>query len=139
MSEISTTISVDASPNSVWSILTDFALYGEWNTMLAGAEGVPAVGERLRITIPVGPLKLSFKTTLEQCEPGVALCWTWRLAPLVHVEHYFRLQPAGSGTVMTHGEKFYGWLGWMVPILGGLKPAMYQRLNTALKARAEAD
>lgn len=139
LSEISTSCQIDAPPARVWAILTDFARYGDWHTMLRAAEGVPETGGVLLITIPVGSMSLRFSTTMERCEPEEELCWTWRMPPLVHAEHYFRLAPEDGGTLLTHGERFSGLIGWLIPLLGRLKPATYTRLNAALKARAEGN
>lgn len=48
-SVISTTLDIDATPQAVWDVLTDFAAYGEWNPFMDRAEGTPAVGAKLLV------------------------------------------------------------------------------------------
>ena len=43
-----TEIEIDASPEAVWSVLTDLDRYPEWNPFITAASGVVAVGERLK-------------------------------------------------------------------------------------------
>jgi uncharacterized protein YndB with AHSA1/START domain len=46
---ISTTLDIDATPQAVWDVLTDFAAYGEWNPFIDRAEGTPEVGAKLLV------------------------------------------------------------------------------------------
>ena len=48
--EIKTSIVINATPQTVWSILTDFENYPNWNPFISSAEGEIAVGEKLKIT-----------------------------------------------------------------------------------------
>ena len=43
--ELNTQIDIDAPVERVWSVLTDFAAYPEWNPFILSAEGSLAVGE----------------------------------------------------------------------------------------------
>jgi hypothetical protein len=51
-------------------------------------------------------------------------------------EHYFLLDPTGTGTRLRHGERFHGVALWF------MSPerfrADFDRMNAALKARVEA-
>lgn len=53
---ISTMIDIDASPQAVWDVLTNFAAYGEWNPFMSRTEGTPTVGTKLvvRMSAPGG-------------------------------------------------------------------------------------
>jgi hypothetical protein len=46
VNDIHTSVDIDAPAETVWSVLTDFGAYPEWNSR-SRISGVPAVGERL--------------------------------------------------------------------------------------------
>jgi len=47
--EISDTITIEAPADRVWTILTEFAAYAQWNPFMDQATGTPVVGSRLKI------------------------------------------------------------------------------------------
>jgi hypothetical protein len=84
---------------------------------------------------------MTFRPTVLVAEPGRELRWMGRLLlpGIFDGEHYFQIEPLGSGSVrFVHGERFSGLL---VPLLksslaGGTK-AGFVAMNEALKARVE--
>lgn len=140
MSAIDTSIDIAASPSRIWSILTDFAAYPQWNPFITRIAGVPEVGGRLVVTIqPPGRKAMMFRPVVLAATPDVELRWRGRLLMpgLFDDEHAFRLSPAGGGCRLDHGEVFSGLLA---SLLGGTLPATrrgFIAMNEALKARAE--
>jgi hypothetical protein len=138
---IRTETTINASPDTVWRVLTDFARFGEWNPFMDRAEGRAEVGEKLTIHMqPKGGRGMTFKPRVLVAEPGHELRWLGKLGPggLFDGEHHFGLTelPDGS-TRLTQEEHFRGIL---VGVMGGtLKHTeeSFQDLNAALKARAE--
>lgn len=49
MKELRTEIEINASPNQVWEVLSDFGSYPTWNPFITEVCGVPKEGERLVI------------------------------------------------------------------------------------------
>jgi len=47
--EIRTEARIDGTADEVWSVLSDFASYGEWNPGMEDVQGEAKVGSRLRI------------------------------------------------------------------------------------------
>ena len=141
MPAIDTTIDIAASPSRVWSVLTDFAAYPQWNPFIVRIAGVPEVGGRLVVTIqPPGRKAMMFRPVVLAATPGVELRWRGRLLMpgLFDGEHTFRLGPADGGCRLDHGEVFSGLLSGL---LGGTLPATrrgFIAMNEALKARAES-
>jgi len=137
---IDTAIDIAATPAHVWSILTDFAAYPEWNPFIVRVAGYPRVGERLVVTIqPPGRKAMMFRPVVLAATPEVELRWRGRLLMpgLFDGEHLFRLSPAGGGCRLEHSEVFTGLLSGL---LGGTLPATrrgFIAMNEALKTRAE--
>lgn len=51
MKEIYTENHINASPNIVWGILTDFDNYGKWNPFIKEISGIEQEGSELQIFI----------------------------------------------------------------------------------------
>jgi hypothetical protein len=48
MAEISSEIEIGATPARVWSVLTDFEHYADWNPFITSISGTPMQAEQLR-------------------------------------------------------------------------------------------
>ncbi len=138
---IDTEILIQASPERVWSVLTDFAAYPEWNPFILSLEGKAEWGGHLRVRIRTGEDKEHlFKPVVLQATAPRRLRWLGRLGVpgLFDGEHDFELEPEGSGTLLHQRESFQGFL---VPLLwrqvGPATRAGFEAMNRALKARAE--
>ena len=141
--EIATGIEIDAPPARVWSVLTDFASYPEWNTFLRWVEGRGAEGERIRFCFEL-PRGFRFKVSavILKVIPERSLRWAgvFLTARLFRAEHYFELGPSpGERTRFSHGEIFTGLLlplAWI--ILGTSGRRVYEDMNLELKRRVES-
>lgn len=139
---ITTTIDIDADPDAVWDVLTDFAAYGQWNPFMDRIEGRPEVGTRLVVHLtPDGGRGMTFKPTVLAAVRGQELRWLGRLgvAGVFDGEHSFILTANGNGTTrLTHAERFSGIL--VTLLKGAWKDSHtgFQAFNSALKARVEA-
>ena len=137
---IDTSIEIAAPPSRVWSVLTDFAAYPQWNPFIIRIAGVPEVGSRLVVTIqPPGRKAMMFRPVVLVAMPEAELRWRGRLLMpgLFDGEHVFRLSPIGGGCRLDHGEVFSGLLS---RLLSGTLPATrhgFVAMNEALKARVE--
>ncbi|MCP3099214.1 SRPBCC domain-containing protein [Myxococcus sp. K15C18031901] len=132
---------VDAPPEAVWRVLTDFATYPVWNPLLAEVAGVLRVGARLAIKVraPGGQGRVVGITgRVDRLEPSREVSWTGGVRGLLHGRHYWTLAPEGAGTRLVHGEDFTGVLVWGAKrMLVGLRPA-YEAMNQALVERVRA-
>jgi len=139
--EISQTIEIDASPDQVWSVLTDTGSFPSWNPFIRKLEGQLTVGAKLLVVIqPPGRRQSTFRPTVLAAAPARELRWLGRLLipGLFDGEHSLRLEPTpNGGTRFTQAEKFNGIL--VAPFKGVLdSTAMgFQQMNEALKARVE--
>jgi hypothetical protein len=138
--EIRSEIEIEAPPERVWDVLSDFDSYPEWNPFIKRLAGEPAIGARLeaRLEPPEGR-GMTFKPTVIAAEPGRELAWLGRLVlpGVFDGEHRFELEPRDGGTHFVQSETFRGLL---VPVFGGgLEKTRrgFEAMNAALKQRAE--
>lgn len=141
MKRLFTEIDIAAPPEQVWSVLTDFARYPEWNPFVISIAGVAEEGARLRIKLqPVGSRALTFRPRVTQVTEARVLEWLGRLGVpgVFDGRHTFELQPHAGGTRFVQREVFRGAL---VPLFARsldrhTVPA-FAAMNRALKERAE--
>jgi hypothetical protein len=143
MSDVRTILTIDAPPERVWAVLTDFAAYPQWNAVISRVRAELREGAKIRFRIKFEATpEFGVAARLIRCTPGRELAWRGG-APLLPAlawgEHYFRLAPAGDGTQLIHGETFGGLLGLLMRgALHARVTRTYDGFNQALKARAEA-
>lgn len=138
-----TEIEIDASPERVWAVLSDFASYPQWNPFIKSVTGAPQQGARLQIAIqPSGGKAMRFSPVVLAAEAGRELRWLGRfLFPgIFDGEHRFLIESLGEGKVrFQQSERFSGLL---VSLLRGSldRDTMrgFEEMNRALKARAES-
>lgn len=143
MIEIRTEIAVNAPPERVWRVLTDFPGHPDWNPFIRALSGDPRPGQRLTVSIkPPQGKGMTFRPKVLAAVPRKELRWIGRfLIPgIFDGEHFFVLEPTnGGGTRFIHGERFSGVL---VPLaksaLEGDTRAGFIRMNEAIKMRAES-
>ena len=92
---IDTTVDIDAGPDAVWDVLTDFASYQEWNPGMR-IEGAPEAGTKLHVHLT----GMSFKPKVLAATPGKELRRLGKLGlrGLAAAEHYFVLTTNKDGT-----------------------------------------
>jgi len=110
--EISTQINIDATPQKVWKVLTDFEAYPSWNPFILAVKGNIAEKSRIEINVkPKDSKAMVFKPTVLKVSPNRELRWLGSLMVkgLFDGEHRFELQDNGDGTTtFIHSENFSG-------------------------------
>jgi hypothetical protein len=135
-------IVIQASPETVWGVLTDFAAYEEWNPVEIKMVGEPVVGTVLHHTsVLAGAKPMSFSPTIVAAEPGRVLAWEGRVfvPRLFDVLHRFELSPEGRrATRLRQSERFSGVL---IPFSSRTLRRTQEAFgiaNQAIKRRAES-
>ena len=141
MQHIETEILINAQPEKVWAVLTDFEKYSTWNPFIKSIEGEKAVGNKLKVLIqPPNGGGMTFKPVVLAYDVNKEFRWRGKLgiSGIFDGEHYFRLIDMGESTTkFIHGEKFSGIL---VPLMGGTLSKTregFQLMNEALKRECE--
>jgi hypothetical protein len=139
--EIRTETRIEAEPERVWQVLTDFASYPDWNPFMRRISGEPTVGSRLEVRIePPDSRGMTFKPTVIRSEANRELAWLGRLGVrrVFDGEHHLELHPVdGDSTLFVQREEFRGVL---IPFFGGALEKTrrgFEAMNAALKLRAE--
>ena len=140
--QIETEIEIDASPERIWEILSDFRTYPDWNPFIRFIRGTPEQGARLEVRIqPSGAKGMTFRPSILVADAGRELRWLGRLLlpGIFDGEHRFVIQPLGTDRVLfRQSEQFNGVL---VPLfrrsLDRDAKRGFEEMNLALKARAE--
>lgn len=140
MKQVRTEIEIDAAPERVWQVLTDYAGWSEWNPLLYRAVGRLGVGEGVEIAFHgPGSKEVSVKCTVVNLEPQRAWSWTYSvISPLLfRGEHSFTVEPIDAGrTRFAHREVFKGWLAPLFVNEAETKHG-FEAMDRALKAQAE--
>jgi hypothetical protein len=134
-------IHIDATPATVWQVLTDFGAYGEWNPFIPSIVGSTEVGTRLVVRIaPPGGRGMTLRPVVQSCEAGRHFGWLGRLGVrgIFDGAHEFIVEPtADGGCRFVQRETFRGVL---VPLVGRVLARTadgFDAMNRALQQRAE--
>ncbi|MDB5261149.1 MAG: Polyketide cyclase/dehydrase [Adhaeribacter sp.] len=141
MKKLESNILIDASPETIWRVLTDFENYPAWNPFIKLIAGEKEVGKSLNISIkPPGSNGMSFKPVILKFEPSKELRWKGKLGMkgIFDGEHYFILQRNGkNATNFIQGEVFSGILVWMLGSTLDKTEEGFNLMNRALKEQCE--
>lgn len=142
MKTLETQITIDASPDQVWTVLMDFEQYHEWNPFLISVKGRAVVGTQLDNEIRMSEKKtMSFQPEVLVAETQKEFRWIGKtfVKGLFDGEHYFKLEPNANGsTTLIHGENFTGLLtGPIMKMIEKDTRGGFLAMNEALKNRVE--
>ncbi len=139
---IRSAIEIRAPLETVWSVLTDFAAYPEWNPHVRRVQGTVEYGARITIhTRPPGGRLIVMRPHVVTWEPPKELRWrsTFVSESLFSGEHGFRLEPITTGRVRFVQDETFS--GMLVPLYSRLRLPRtrtgFDDTNEALRDRAE--
>lgn len=110
--EIKTEIHIQSSPEKVWSILTQFQNYPNWNPFIKSISGDVKVGNRITARIePPGAKGMTFKPKVLTYSAHKEFTWLGNLVfpGLFDGKHSFKLIAHNDGTTtLIQSEAFKG-------------------------------
>jgi hypothetical protein len=137
-------IEIAATSERVWSIVTNFSAYPDWNPFIRFIHGAPEEGARLEVRIqPSGVKGMTFRPTVLAAIRDQELRWLGRflVRGVFDGEHCFTIQPIANGKVRFRQSELFS--GILVPIfrasLDRDTKRGFEEMNQALKVRAEAN
>ncbi|MGK0413301.1 MAG: hypothetical protein ACJA1B_001504 [Polaribacter sp.] len=104
---IKTSITINASREKIWKVLTDFENYREWNSFIKSVTGEVKVGNQIEIKLQ----GMTFKPVVLTFNKNIELKWLGHLwfKGLFDGEHKFKLTDNGNGTTnFEQSENFSG-------------------------------
>lgn len=140
--DLHTQITINASPEKVWQVLTDFNKYPEWNPFIKSLEGEMILGSKFKVKIqPPNGNAMEFKPTLLVYSKNKEFKWLghFGIKGIFDGEHRFQLIVNGNGsTTFIQSERFSGIL---IPFLKKMleidTKKGFELMNEELKKRAE--
>jgi hypothetical protein len=138
MRTFSASTTIEASPESIWAILTDAPAYPEWDPGVDRIEGRIAPGEKITAFTKLSPGR-AFPVKVTEFVPGRKMTWSGGMPlGLFKGERTFTLAPQGNGAIeFTLREVFSGPL---LPLIGRSLPDLtssFEQFAAGLKSRAE--
>ena len=140
--QIQTSILIHSSAQKIWSILTDFKNYPNWNQFIQFIEGTPKIGNKIKAKIqPPNSKLMTFTPKVLVFEENKEFVWLghFLFKGLFDGEHHFKLIDNQDGTItFIQSENFKGLL---VPIFKNSLEKNTQKgfelMNQKLKELAE--
>ncbi len=139
MIEASATTTIDASPETIWAILTDAPRYPEWDRGVERIEGRIALGEQITAFTKLSPGR-AFPVKVTEFVPGQRMVWRGGMPlGLFTGERTFTLAPQSAGGVLCTVREVFS--GPLLPLIRRSLPDMttvFAEFVADLKTRAES-
>lgn len=137
MKVFATSTLIQATPQTVWTVLTDASQWAKWNPTVDKVDGTIARGEKVTVHAKLSPGR-AFAVKVSAFEPPMRMVWTGGMPlGLFKGERTYTLTPKASGVEFVMREAF---TGLMAPLITKSIPDMqpaFDEFAAALKRRCE--
>jgi hypothetical protein len=140
--ELASSIDINASPEEVWLVLTDFAKFPDWNPFMRWIKGELREGAKLEVRIqPTGARGSTFKPIVLTVNPPRELRWVGHLwvSGLFDGEHILTIESSGNKQVRFGQKEIFN--GLFVRLLAKSLDRDtlrgFNEMNKALKEQVE--
>ncbi len=130
-------ISINATPKTIWAILTNAPDFHNWNTTIDSIEGNIALNEAIKLHAKIAPNR-TFKMKVSEFNPSSKMVWSDGNAMFKGVRT-FSLKPMGEKVTVFTMQEVY--TGAMLPMIKGSLPdftTAFETFAADLKKKAEA-
>ena len=130
-------IVINASPEEVWSTITNPSTYGEWNPIFIQYEGDFAEGNTLTLQMKMGDTPTPVQVSVKDLVVNEWLHQGGGYPVILTYDHNWHLEAVPEGTKVTQYEYYTG----LYVLFWEPTPAklLYEEGNKNLKARLEAN
>jgi uncharacterized protein YndB with AHSA1/START domain len=135
-----TEIIIEATPEQVWSVLTDTESYPNWNEIILKIDGKIEDKGEVDVLFKAGPkAKPQLFHNLLYVEDGVEFYWSQVQAMGIKDKHCFRVEATDDGkTRFIQSDQALGGLTWMLgKVAAKTQLDVYPMFNRSLKAEVE--
>lgn len=142
--KLETEIEILASANTVWSVLTNWEDFPNWNPFIQQISGELKEGVRIDVEIhSPGARKMKFNPVIKEVVPGKKLRWlgTLMMKGIFDGEHIFEIDEVKPGVCLfKHRENFSGYLIYLYRrMLNENTREGFEQMNRALKEKCESN
>jgi hypothetical protein len=142
MIEVRATQEIEASPEAVWSVLTELDGFAKWNPFIRRAHGSTEVGGTVHVRVrPSLGIPLAFDAVVISATPNRELRWRGKVLSrwLAAGDHTFAIEPIAEGRVrFVQHETFTGVLPWLASRLVAREAKRgFDAMNVALASRVK--
>ncbi|MBB5021947.1 SRPBCC domain-containing protein [Desulfurispira natronophila] len=140
--QIETSVDIQATPQQVWQVLTDFAGYAQWNPFMVSIDGKAKVGSRLQVRLQLDANRqMPISPKILELDAPYRLLWQGRflLPGTFTARHIFEITPLDEGRCnLSQREEF---IGLLVPFfrrsLGQTTKDGLEAMNQALATEVQ--
>jgi hypothetical protein len=135
-------LDIEASAETVWEVITDFARYGEWNPFIRGCSSTLKPGDPIDLQVQLmGPKPQPQREWILTHTPGREFSYRMKPAPLGALRSRRSHQLSALGPGRCRYDSHFELAGWMQPAVGALLGARLRHgfagMNQGVKSRAE--
>lgn len=138
MKTFSTTCVIDATPTTVWSVLTDLQAWPKWNSTVPKVEGTVALGNRITVYTTASPGR-AFPVKVTTLNAPREMLWTGGMpfGLFIGQRTYTLTEHAPGKTTFTMTEDFSGLLApFITKSIPDLQP-LFVEFAACLKRASE--
>ena len=144
MTEVRVETLINAPAEKIWSVLTDFDDYHEWNPLIPEIHCRKKIGSFVKVKIKIGNMTLPIMAKTTDFTINKRFAWGGPDIKLVNLilnaEHYFEIKKVDKNQCLfIHGERFNGIIPKVLwPLISKLE-SNYGTMNSALKQEVEQE
>lgn len=142
MKEIKTEITINASKEEIWAVLSNIDNYGDWNGIITNVKSSLQVDRGFKFKIKVFGLSVPMVAKVHRADENQYLGWgndyqSW-IKVILAAHHYFEIIAiSDSQCKFVHGEQFYGVVPFALWPTIRMMAKSYDTFNESLKSAVE--
>lgn len=108
---------IRAPIEEVWTVLTDFARYPEWNPFTYGVTTSKRIGDPVKLEVKLGSRKLTMNERMNRYDEGRAVAWgvRWGGGLILDCDRVQELERIDAQTTRYRCHEAFD--GWLAPIV----------------------